>query len=497
MQNVVFKMEGVTKQFPGVLALDKVSFDLTEGEIHGLVGANGAGKSTLIKTLAGVHPPDSGNMELFGNKVSFKSPNDAKLKGVSVIYQEFTLFPDLDVAKNIYFGMEPKIGKTAIINWKLLYRNAELLLKRFDLDLDIYAKVSTLSVAEQQMVEIAKALSCDAKILVMDEPTATLTIQEVEQLFKIILDLKSRNVSIIYISHRLDEIRTITDRITVLRTGQVIGSAQTKGITNDKIIEMMIGAGIDNEIRPNPEINSDVVLEMNNISNASIHDINLQLRQGEVLGIVGLVGAGRTETVRALFGADGIATGTITKNGKELKIQSPKDAINAKIGLLPESRKAQGLFMNLSVMRNMSIANLDKFISGVFINSKTEKQMARGYIDDLSIKTPDENFPVVNLSGGNQQKVALAKWLCMNCDILILDEPTRGVDVGAKEEIFDLVKKLTQAGKSIIFISSELEEVLRVSNRILAMYKGSVTAEIPQHSADINSIMQYITGGKS
>lgn len=497
MAKEILKMTGVVKRFPGVLALNNVNFSLLEGEIHALVGANGAGKSTLIKTLAGVYPPDGGEIELRGEKQRFKNPNEAKQKGIAVIYQEFTLFPDLDVAKNIYFGMEPVYGKSGLINWNKVYSQAKDLLKRFDLELDVYTKVGELSIAQQQMVEIAKALACDAKILVMDEPTATLTIQEVERLFEIIADLKSRNVSIIYISHRLDEVTRISSRLTVLRGGTVVGTANTNQVEKADIIKMMVGENINNEITPNPVVDSDLILSVENISNQFIHDISFNLKKGEVLGIAGLVGAGRTEAVRALFGADRIKTGEIYVGGEKKTINRPKDAINCKIGLLPESRKAQGLFMNLNIRRNITMVNLKNFISGIFINSNKERAEAQKHIDALKIKTPSTDFPVLNLSGGNQQKVVLGKWLCANCDILILDEPTRGVDVGAKEEIFQAVTDLAEKGKSVIFISSELEEVLRVSNRILTMYKGRITGELEQKTTSINEIMHYITGGDS
>lgn len=497
MKNEILKMSGVVKRFPGVLALSNVNFTLNQGEIHALVGANGAGKSTLIKTLAGVYPPDEGKIELFGKEEHFKNPNDAKQKGVAVIYQEFTLLPDLDVAKNIYFGMEPVYGKSGIINYKNVYLQAKELLKQFDLNLDVYAKVRDLSIAQQQLVEIAKALACDAKVLVMDEPTATLTIQEVECLFKIIEDLKSRNVSIIYISHRLDEVTRISSRLTVLRGGTVVGTANTMDVDKEKIIRMMVGEHINNEITPNPIIDDDLILSVKDLENQYIHNVTFDLKKGEVLGIAGLVGAGRTEAVRALFGADRMKSGEIHVNEQKKTIKRPKDAINCKIGLLPESRKAQGLFMNLPIRRNITMVKLKNFINGIFISSSKERLEAERHIEALHIKTPSAEFPVINLSGGNQQKVVLAKWLCADCDILILDEPTRGVDVGAKEEIFEAIRQLAQNGKAVIFISSELEEVLRVSNRILTMYKGCITASLEQNKTDINEIMHYITGGDS
>ncbi len=492
----LLKVVDITKRFPGVLALDKVNFSLKEGEIHALVGANGAGKSTLIKTLAGVHMPDGGWIELGGEKQLFRTPNDAKEKGIAVIYQEFTLFSDLDVAKNIYFGEEPISDRTRLIDWKTVYKNAEELLNKFDLDLNVHAKIRDLSVAQQQMVEIAKALSYNAKILIMDEPTATLTIQEVEQLFDIIEDLRKKGVSIIYISHRLDEVTRISDRLTVLRNGTVVETAVTNEVSKEEIIKLMVGEDIDNQIKENKVIDSEPVLKVENLSNQYIHDVSFTLKKGEVLGIAGLVGAGRTECMRAIFGADSITDGRIEVFGEECRIKGPKDAISHRIGLLPESRKEQGLFMNLNIRRNIAMVNLKKFISFFLINTKKERQEAEKQIDNLKIKTPTAEFPVLNLSGGNQQKVVLGKWLCANSDILILDEPTRGVDVGAKEEIFQAIYALAKQDKSVIFISSELEEVLRVSNRIITMYKGRITGEFEQKNLTLNEMMKYITGGQ-
>lgn len=495
MVTEILKMTGVTKKFPGVIALNNVNFSLLKGEIHALVGANGAGKSTLIKTLAGVYSPDEGTIEVDGSIEIFKSPNEAKQKGISVIYQEFTLFPEMDIARNIYFGMEPLYKNTRIINWNLLYSMAEDLVRQFEFDLDVRTRVKDLSIAKQQMVEIAKSLACNAKILVMDEPTAALTISEVERLFKIIADLKKKSVSIIYISHRIDEIIRLSDRLTVLQNGTIVGGAETSEVTKDQIIKMMVGEKINQSISKNPAINSEVVLEVKNISNESVKNISFEVKKGEVLGIAGLVGAGRTEMVRAIFGADSISSGEIYVNQKLKVITGPADAIKNSIGLLPESRKSQGLFMNLNIRRNITIANIKHFLKGHFIIQQLERHEAQKYIESLKIKTPSTEFPVANLSGGNQQKVVLAKWMCRGCDILIMDEPTRGVDVGSKEEIFQSINALIRKGKSVLFISSELEEVLRVSNRIITMYNGEITALMQQSEATMDKIMHYITGG--
>lgn len=490
----ILSVQNITKKFPGVLALSNVSFSLQEGEIHALVGANGAGKSTLIKTLAGVHIPDSGTIFWRGEPVQFKTPVEAMNTGIAVIYQEFNLFPDLDIAKNIFFGREFK-KKNGLVDWDRVHKEAQTVIDNFDLGLDVTKTVRELSVAQQQMVEIAKALSHDAKVLIMDEPTATLTMHEVAQLFEIINRLREKGVSIIYISHRLDEVLQISDRLTVLRNGKVIDGAETKSVSKDWIINRMVGSSINSAIQKNELIESEPVLEVKNLSNEKINNVSFELRRGEVLGLAGLVGAGRTELVRAIFGADPVTEGEIFVEGEKCKIKNPWDAIEKGIGLLPESRKEQGLLLNLNIQRNISFANLKKFTRYGLIQRRKEKEEAQKQVEDVKIVTPSVDFMVVNLSGGNQQKVSLGKWLCVNSEILILDEPTRGVDVGAKEEIFASISKLIEQGKSVIFISSELEEVLRVSNRILTMYKGSITAEMPQKEATMDNIMYYCTGG--
>lgn len=491
----MLKMTGVTKKFPGVTALSNVNFQLGKGEVHALVGANGAGKSTLIKVLAGAHRPEEGTIELKGEQVYFENPSDAKKRGIGVIYQEFTLLPELDVAKNIFYASEPTYGAGLFVNWKRVYEDARRLIDKFGLNLDVTAKVSSLSTAAQQMVEIAKALSLNAEVLVMDEPTATLTVHEVERLFEIIKDLKSRGVSIIYISHRLEEILEICDKLTVLRSGTMVGGMDIKDATKDNIISMMIGNAMQKPEKPGYYVQDETALEIKGLSNENVTDIHLNVRKGEVIGLAGLVGAGRTELVRALFGADPIREGQIIVNGKSVTISSPRQAIQHRIGLLPESRKEQGLLMNLNVRRNTTFATLKKFSRGPFISKQREKHQVKDYITRLKIKTPDTEFMVVNLSGGNQQKIVLAKWLCNECNILILDEPTRGVDVPAKEEIFQEINNLVKSGKSIIFISSELDEILRVSDRIYTMYKGRITGELDRESVTMNTMMHLITGG--
>lgn len=497
MATPLLRIKGVTKRFPGVTALCDVNFELNKGEIHALVGANGAGKSTLIKVLAGAYQPDEGILELKGKAQKFSNPMDARRRGISVIYQEFTLFPDMDVAKNIFFGNEPQRGPLQLVDWAKVYRESAQLLKHFSLDLDVQSKVSSLSIAQQQMVEIAKALSRDTQVLIMDEPTATLTMDEVERLFKIVANLKEQGVSIIYISHRLEEVMRISDCFTVLRNGTVVGSMPTREADKKKMIQMMVGDYMPTgESKDSSSCSSEIAFQADNLSTATmLKNISFTVNCGEVVGLAGLVGAGRTELARAIFGADPIISGVISVHRKKVKISSPADAIGNGIGLLPESRKTQGLFMNMNVRRNITYASLVKFLKGLFISKSKERVTVSQYIQSLKIKTPSTEFSVFNLSGGNQQKIALCKWLCTDCNVLILDEPTRGIDIGAKEEMFQVIDALAKQGKSIIFISSELEEVIRVSDRILTMYKGRITGELTREEASMEKIMYFITGG--
>lgn len=494
MDNEILKMKNISKDFPGVKALDSVNLSLREGEVHALCGANGAGKSTLIKILAGVFPPNEGTIELFGKEINFSHPHEAKEAGISVIYQEYTLFPELDVAKNIHFGIEPRVRNSSFINWQEVYSSSERLIERFNFSIPTQRKIKDLSVAEQQIVEILKALENDAKIIVMDEPTASLASKEVEELFKIIKELKTQNKSIIYISHRLDEITQISDRITVLRNGKKVGERDNKDISKDEIISMMVGDNTYIKRERSAENNNEIVLEVKNLRNNWLNDVNFTLQKGEVLGLAGLVGARRTELARALFGVDTISSGEIFVNNHKVTINHPNDAISLGLGYLPENRKSEGLLLNLDVQRNISYVILKNYSKFLLIDDSLEKAEAEQKIKLLNIKTPSTNFPVLNLSGVNQQKVVFAKWLSAKSTILILDEPTRGIDVGAKEEIFQIINNLTKKGVSIIFISSELEEVMRISDRIVTMYKGEVTANIDRKEATVNKLMKFITG---
>lgn len=492
---LLLEASGITKEFPGVKALDNVQLHLHGGEVHALVGENGAGKSTLIKVIAGIHKPDTGSVKINGEEVVFSGPLDAQLKGVSVIHQELNLVPDLTVAQNIFFGREPRKGGK--IDDNAMLRDTQKLLDRLKLNISPRVKVSKLTVASQQMVEIAKALSFNSKILIMDEPTAALTDSEVETLFSVIRDFVKEDTAIVYVSHRMDEIKRITDRITVFRDGQYISTGYTKDLEISDIITQMVGREIATDIRPEPKDldDSDVVLKVENMSTLSLlKNVSFELRRGEILGFAGLMGAGRTETARALVGADVVTSGTITVNGKKRRIKSPADAVQAGIGYLSEDRKRYGLLLDNPLTKNVALASYKMWSNmwGVIFDKQAAK-ITEDYREKLNIKTPSVWQRAKNLSGGNQQKVVLAKWLARDCDILIFDEPTRGIDVGAKDEIYKLLDELVAAGKSLIVVSSEIPEVLRVSDRICVMCDGRITGVLDNKEATQENIMELAT----
>ncbi|MGI9541691.1 MAG: sugar ABC transporter ATP-binding protein, partial [Cyclobacteriaceae bacterium] len=462
----VLEMRNIHKHFPGVHALKGVDLELYEGEVLALLGENGAGKSTLIKMLGGAHLPSDGTIEIFGKETEIRSPHQALELGIGIIYQEFNLVPYLTARENIFLGNE--ICQGIIINKSEEHQRASHLFDRIGIKINPETTCYQLSVAEQQIVEIAKALAQNARILVMDEPSATLTPQEVEGLFGIIRDLKRQGISIIYISHRLDEIFEVCDRITVLRDGQYVGSRDIDHVTRQEMIEMMVGRKIENEFPKQHHNIGEVRLEVEHLSRANVvKDVSLQLRAGEVLGLTGLIGAGRTELVRLIFGADQSESGTIKKDGKVANIKSPKDAIANGIGLLTEDRKGQGLVLVGSVKHNFSLPNLDLFSGYGVLQPNPERVAFQTAATNVKLKISGNNQLAGNLSGGNQQKLVLIKWLERNCDIIIFDEPTRGIDIGAKYEIYLLINKLASEGKGIIMISSELPEVLGMSDRIL------------------------------
>lgn len=490
----LLKMEGIEKSFPGVKALKGVQLDLLAGEVHAVVGENGAGKSTLIKVLAGVHQPDAGVIQIDGETMQFTSPLTAQEAGIAVIYQEFNLIPALTVRENILLGHE----KTS---WGFFSRKEEHdivdeLFERMNVQLDPEAICAELSVAQQQLVEIAKSLSTGARIIVMDEPSATLTNQEVNKLFAIIKDLQSQGIGIIYISHRLDEIFEIAGRVTVLRDGEYIATKQVSDVNRDSLIEMMVGRSLENEFPKQAADIGEVRLEVRDLAERTDEvGVSFQVRSGEVLGLTGLVGAGRTELARLIFGADHPAKGAIFLDDKKLNIRSPLDAIKAGICLLTEDRKAQGLVLGLSSRENFALPNMGHWSKWGFVAHKEERDRFGTYVNSLQIKISHQDQLAQNLSGGNQQKVLIARWLESNSDVIIFDEPTRGIDVGAKYEIYLLMNKLAAVGKAIIMISSELPEVLGMSDRILVMHEGRISGEITDvANATQELIMQMAVG---
>ena len=494
MAETILRMTGIQKYFPGVHALDNAQLEVREGEVMALIGENGAGKSTLMKILTGVYTKDAGTIELFGKPVEIHGPRDAQAKGVCIVHQELNLMQHLTVAENIYIGREPTKG--LLLDKAEQNRMTDELMKSLHLNIPAKTPVKQLTVAKQQMVEIAKSLSHNnTKILVMDEPSAALTESEIEDLFTFIRRLKATGVGIIYISHRMDELKQITDRITVMRDGQYVDTVDTATTPMEKIVQMMVGRVIYEEPKTHSNVEPDapVVLEAEHLVSDDVKDVSFQLRKGEILGFAGLMGAGRTETARLLCGADPREKGTIRINGKEVKIHSPRDAVAAGIGYLSEDRKRYGLCLGLSVADNTVLASLDKFAAGPFVNDKKINEASRQYVEKVRTKTPTVATPVRSLSGGNQQKVVLSKWLLNDCDILIFDEPTRGIDVGAKSEIYKLMTQLAEEGKSIIMISSELPELLRMSDRVIVMCEGRKTGELDIAEATQEKIMTLAT----
>lgn len=491
----VLEMRGIAKAYPGVVALHSVDFSVLPGEVHALIGENGAGKSTLMKILAGADTKDSGQIFIDGKESHIDTPQEAMRLGVSIIYQEFNLVPYMNAAENIFLGREPASVVPGLIDFGRMYSDAEKIIDELGVALDVRTPMNHLSVAQQQMVEIAKATSRQSRIIAMDEPSATLTDHELENLFGLIRRLKAEGVSIIYISHRLEEIFEIADRVTVLRDGELVATKDIAETNRADIIRMMVGRELSDSIPKIAAEARDVALEVRNLNRAGVlHDINFQVRSGEILGIAGLVGAGRTEVARAIFGADPIDSGQIIMNGKPVTIHSPRRAISLGIGLVSEDRKALGLVLGMAVRENISLANLGVLSRLGFIKRRKEREIAESYVKDVLIKTPSIEQAVQNLSGGNQQKVVLAKWLFTKSKVLIFDEPTRGIDVGAKTEIYQLMNRLAAQGVAIIMISSELPEVLGMSDRTLVMHEGRIAGELSGKDATQERIMGLATG---
>ncbi len=492
----LLSLTGVSKEFPGVKALNNVRFDLNEGEVHAIVGENGAGKSTLMKILSGIYKKDTGDIVYKGNHVNVSSPLEAQKLGISIIHQELNLMPDLTVAQNIFIGREDRRKGRVFLDNAKLNKAAKELLDELELVLDPKQIVGELTIAKQQMVEIAKAVSYRGQVIIMDEPTSSLTPSETEALFKIIRTLKAAGKGVVYISHRLEELSKITDRITVIRDGEYVKTLTTTETSIPEVISLMVGRKVDQDQRPEARpLSNEIVLKVEGISDLNLlRDVSFDLRKGEILGFAGLMGAGRTELARALIGADPKTAGKIFLHGNEIKIKNPSDAVKAGIGYLSEDRKKYGLLLIQNITFNVILSSIPSFSNKFgFLKTKPAGSIVRDVIKKLSIRTPSENQYVKNLSGGNQQKVVIAKWLTRDCEILIFDEPTRGIDVGAKDEIYKLLTKLASEGKAIIMISSELPEILRMSDRIAVMCEGKLTGIIDNKDADQNKIMQYAT----
>ncbi len=491
----LLQMAGISKAFPGVQALQDVNFEMARGEIHALVGENGAGKSTLMKVLTGAHLPDAGQISWRGQPAAIHAPADAQALGIGMIHQELSLIPYLTVGQNIFLGREPRWKLPGFIDWKKLYAQTQDLLDRLNLDVNPRAEAQGLSIAQQQMVEVAKALSLNADLIAMDEPTSSLTDKETEVLFAMMRALKAQGVAIIFISHRLEEVFEISDRVTVLRDGRHIATRPTAELDHNKIVELMVGRELGDIYAYSPTEQRDVVLETADLSDGDeLKGVSLQLRGGEILGLAGLIGAGRTALAETLFGIRPAAAGDIKLAGQPVKIRSPKQAIQHGLGFVPEDRKLQGLFLHMAVRENVLLSGMDLVATLGFINSGKANGLVQGFVDKLDIRTPSLQQEVRNLSGGNQQKVVIARWLALQPRVLILDEPTRGVDVGAKAEIHALMRQLAEEGVGILMISSELPEVLGVSDRILVMHEGRITGELTREEATQDKIMRAATG---
>ncbi|HDP35538.1 MAG TPA: sugar ABC transporter ATP-binding protein [Candidatus Hydrogenedentes bacterium] len=492
MSNYILEMRDITKRYPGVTALDSVSFNLHPGEVHCLVGENGAGKSTLMKVLAGAIPKDEGRIFINGAEAYYSTPLQAARMGVSMIHQEFNLAPQLSVAENIFLGRAPT--RRGVIQWRRLYQDAREALAMLDAAIDPKRMVSTLSVAQQQVVEIAKALSVNARILVMDEPSATLTDHELAALFAIVKRLARQGMGIVYISHRLEEIFKIGRHVTVMRDGCRIGTSEVCDVNRDEIIRMMVGRELKDEFPPRDTSPGQERLRIERLSrNGAFSDVSLSLRAGEIVGLTGLVGSGRTEVARAIFGADPADSGNILLDGAVVRVRTPKQAIAHGIGLLTEDRKGQGLVLGMTVRHNILLADMNAALTGPFLNPAKEKAIAGKYVRELQIKTPGVEQIVQNLSGGTQQKVVLAKWLLTQSKVLIFDEPTRGVDVGAKVEIYRLMNAVAANGVAILMITSELPEALGMCDRLIVMREGVVTGELTRDEADQEKVMRLAT----
>lgn len=492
---VLLEMKGIGKTFPGVKALEGMNLTIREGQVHALLGENGAGKSTLIKILSGAYTKDEGEIFFEGQPVDIRGPQDAQALGISTIYQEFNLARDLTVAENIFLGHLPTKG--IAVDWARVKERSREILDTLGVTFSVDALTSSLSVAEQQLVEIAKSLNRKTRILIMDEPSAVLGEKDLEKLFQVVRSLQAQGIGIVYISHRLKEIFELADQVTVLKDGRYIDTKNVSEVTMDDLVKLMIGRDLKDVYPKRDPTPGDVLLEVKNVSRTKlVHDVSFELRAGEIVGFAGITGSGRTELVRTIFGADPY-TGEMRIAGKPYKARSPADAISNGVALVTEDRKAQGLFLKLNVTFNTTISGLKYLCRFGILQLPKELALVKKMIQELSIKTPGPNFIVVNMSGGNQQKVVLARWLSIGTRIFIMDEPTRGIDVGSKSEIYQIMDQLTKKGVGIIMISSELPEVLGMSDRIMVMRQGTIVKELSRAEASEEAIMKYAVGSEA
>ncbi len=495
MTHPLLEVRAVTKRFPGVVALRQVHLALNQGEVLALIGENGAGKSTLMKILAGIQQPDEGELRWEGQRVEIRSVQDAMRLGVALIHQELNLADNLDIGANIFLGREPR--RFRLIDRRAIRDASRKVLQRVGLDYSPDLNLARLSIGQQQLVEIAKALSMNARVLIMDEPTSSLSTRETERLFEVVKDLRRQGVSVIYISHRLGEVKELADRVLVFRDGANSGELSREEITHDRMVRLMVGRNVSRLYQRTPHVPGEVVLRVTEMSTPAFpaKTNSFALRAGEIVGMAGLVGAGRTELLRVLFGIDPSTRGTIEVSGRPCRIRHPRNAIAAGLALVPEDRKQQGIILEWAVDRNGSLPGLDRIRrGGVFLNAPEESRIAEQMIGELGIRTPSRKQIVQFLSGGNQQKVVLGKWLALKPKVLLLDEPTRGIDVGAKEEIYKLMDRLAREGLAVLFVSSEMEEILGISDRVLVMHEGGITGELSRDELSEESIMQLATG---
>ena len=491
------ELHAIVKRFPGVVALHAVNLDVRAGEVHALLGENGAGKSTLIKTISGVYQPEAGEIRVDGRAMAVRSPHVAQTLGISTIYQEFTLAPDMTVAENVFLGHEPlAIRALSIVDRKALVRQTRDVLASLDLQIDPGANVKDLGVAQQQMVEIAKALSLDARLIIMDEPTATLTAHEIDRLFDAVRRLKQRGVAVIYVSHRLDEVKAICDRATILRDGAYVATVPVASTSIDEMIRLMVGRDLKDKFPKVSVERGDELLRVEQLTRHGVlRDVSFSVRRGELVGIAGLVGSKRTETARAIFGADRLDSGRVFVRGKEVSIHAPHDAIAHGIALIPEDRKRQGIFPPLSVRENVVLSALERFSRNGMLDVRKERERAQAFVASLRVATTDVEKRVVELSGGNQQKIVIAKWLNTDAEVFLFDEPTRGIDVGGKIEVYRLMGELLSRGAGIVMISSELPEILGLSDRILVMREGRICGEFDRARATEENILNCALRG--